>query len=153
MRITASVDISCKPHEVFPWIAEPKKAMLWQKGVKEGTILIEKPEIIGTTFVEVMKENENSLEMLGVITGYIENKLIAFHLKSKIHELDVSYSIEGGNQKSTITVESTINWKFPMNFMSFIMGRKIKENILQQTKAEFAELIKLCETEHAFHRE
>jgi hypothetical protein len=149
MRITTSVDISCKPNDVFPWIAEPKKAMLWQKGVKGGTILIETPERIGTTFMEIMEENGSSLKMFGVITGYIQNKLIAFHIKSKIHELHVSYSIEGDNNQSTITVESTIIWKFPMNIMSTIIGRKMKESILKQTEAEFAELVKLCESKHA----
>ena len=85
--------------------------------------------------------------MFGVITGYIQGKSIAFHLESKIHELDVNYSIEGNDNKSTITVKSTINWKFPMNIMSIIIGRKMKENILKQTEAEFAELVKLCEKE------
>ena len=46
--------------------------MLWQKGVKEGKILVETPEKIGTTFKEVMEEDGNSLEMFGVITGYIQ---------------------------------------------------------------------------------
>ncbi len=147
MRLIASVEVMRGPNEVFPWIADPKKAILWQKGVKEGQIAIDAPGIIGTTFKEVMEEGGNSLEMFGVITGYIQGKSIAFHLESKIHELDVNYSIEGNNNKSTITVESTINWKFPMNIMSIIIGRKMKENILKQTEAEFAELVKLCEKE------
>jgi hypothetical protein len=149
MIITISVEISCEPNEVFPWIADPKKAILWQKGVKEGQIIIDTPGKIGTTFKEVMEEGGNSLEMVGVITGYIQDKSIAFHLKSKIHELDVNYSIEGDNNKSTITVESTIKWKFPMNIMSIVIGRKIKQNILKQTEEEFAVLVKLCEAEHA----
>jgi len=45
-----------------------------------------------------MEENGNSIEMFGVITGYVENKLMSFHLESKIHKLDVSYSIEGNNK-------------------------------------------------------
>jgi hypothetical protein len=147
MRIIASIEILRGPNEVFPWIADQKKAILWQKGVKEGQIIIDTPGIIGTTFKEVMEEDGNSLEMFGVITGYIQDKSIAFHLKSKIHELDVNYSIEGNNNKSTITVESKINWKFPMNIVNIIIGRKMKENILKQTEAEFTELVRLCETE------
>jgi hypothetical protein len=50
MKITLSVDIACQPEELFPWIAEPEKAMLWQKGIKGGEILHEKPEKVGTTY-------------------------------------------------------------------------------------------------------
>jgi hypothetical protein len=95
-----------------------------------------------------MYEYRNRLEMSGIITGYIQNKLIAFHIKSKIHTFDATYTIEGNDNKSTITVEATINWKFPMNMMSIFIGQRIKENILKQTEAEFAELVILCETEH-----
>jgi len=34
MKITYAIDIACEPEDVFPWIAEPEKAMLWQTGVK-----------------------------------------------------------------------------------------------------------------------
>ncbi len=123
--------------------------MLWQKGVKEGTILVKQPEIIGTTFKEIMEDDGNRLEIFGEITGFIRNQLIAFHLKSRIHELDVRYSVEGNESKSTILVDSVIHWKFPLNIMSIFIGRKIKDNILKLTQAEFAELVRRCEAEHA----
>ena len=149
MRITFSIDLASRPDDVFPWIAEPEKAMLWQKGVMGGKILKETPEKIGTAFTEIMEEGGKSLEMSGVITGYVPNELIAFHLNSKIHEVDVSYAIQGTSKGSTITMESAIRWKFPMNIMSIFIGRKIKEKILKQTEAEFAELAILCEAEPA----
>ena len=95
--------------------------MLWQKGVKGGEIIQERPEKVGTTFREVMEENGNSLVMEGEITGFIQDKLISFHLESKIHQVDVSYTIEGDEHRSTLSVESSIRWKFPMNIMSLIM--------------------------------
>ena len=149
MKIALAVDISCKPEEVFPWIAEPDKAMRWQKGVKGGEILKETPEKIGTTFREEMEENGNSLVMCGEITNYVPNKLISFHLESKIHRVDVSYSIVGSDNRSTLTAESTIHWKFPMSIISLIIGRKMREGILRQTESEFAELKRLCETQQA----
>jgi hypothetical protein len=149
MKITLAVDVFCKPEEVFPWIAEPDKAMRWQKGVKGGEILQETPEKVGTIFREEMEENGKSLVMYGEITEYIQDKLISFHLESKIHRVDVSYSIVGNDNKSTFTVESTIHWKFPMNIISLIIGRKIGEGILRQTESEFAELKRLCETKEA----
>jgi len=145
MKIKLSIDIFRGPEEVFLWIAEPVKAMQWQKGVKEGEIINETPEKIGTTFKEEMEENGNRLEMIGEIRDYVQNKLMSFHLESKMHTVDVSYSIEGNDNKSTLTVESTIHWKFPMNIINLIMGHKIKKGILQQTESEFVELKRLCE--------
>jgi len=146
MKITLAVDINRRPEEVFPWIAEPDKAMRWQKGVKGGEIIKETPEKIGTTFREEMEENGNSIVMYGEITDYIQDRLISFHLESKIHRVDVSYSIVWNDDKSTFTAESTIHWKFPMNIVSLIIGHRIKESILRQTESEFAELKRLCET-------
>ena len=147
MRILFAVDIMCGPDIIFPWIAEPEKAMLWQRDVKKGEIIEETPEKIGITFREEMGESGNSIEMFGEITGYVQNELITFHLESKIHTLDVSYSIVGSNYKSTVTVESIIYWKFPMNLLGMIIGGKMKKGILKQTELEFSELKRLCETE------
>jgi uncharacterized protein YndB with AHSA1/START domain len=149
MKIALAVDISCDPEEVFPWIAEPEKAMRWQKGVKGGEILKETPEKVGTTFREEMEENGNSIVLDGEITNYVQDKLISFHLESKIHNVDVSYSIVGTDEGSTFTMESTIHWKFPMNIISLIMGRKIREGILRRTESELMELKRLCETKQA----
>ena len=146
MKITFIVEIQCAPGRVFPWIAEPDKAMQWQKGVKGGEIIKETPEKVGTTFREEMEEEGKSIVMYGEITDYIQDRLIAFRLESKIHRVDVSYSIEGKEDKSTVTLDSTINWKFPMNIVSLFIGRKIKSGILIQTESELAELKHLCET-------
>ena len=147
MKIHYAIELSCEPDEVFTWIDNPEKAMLWQKGVKKGEIIKETPEKIGTTFIEEMEDNGNSLEMRGVITGYIRNKMVTFQLESKIHKLEVCYSVTGKDGSSVVTVESNIHWKFPMNIMSIILGRKIKEGIMKQTGTEFAELKRLCEKE------
>jgi hypothetical protein len=120
--------------------------MRWQKGVKGGEILKETPAKVGTTFREEMEENGNSLVMYGEITNYIQDQLISFHLESKIHKVDVSYSIVWNNNRSTFAMKAVIHWKFPMNIVSLIMGRKIREGIVQQTGSELAELKRLCET-------
>jgi hypothetical protein len=132
---------------VFSWIAEPEKALLWQKGVKTEEIIQETPEKIGTTFREVLEDNGKPLEMFGTITDYLQNHRIAFHLESKIHHVDVRFSIAGQAEMTTVTVESLISWKFPMNVLSVLFGRKITAGILRQTASEFRELKRLCEEE------
>ena len=79
MRITYANEILKPPEFVFPWIAEPEKAMGWQKNVKGGEVIIKRPEVVGTTFKEEIEEGGNSLVMYGVITKYIRNQIIEFH--------------------------------------------------------------------------
>ena len=147
MKITASIDISSSPNDIFAWVDNPDKAMHWQKGVKTEEIIKETPEKIGTTFREELEENGKSLIMYGEITDYIPNKLLSFQLESKVHRVHVIYSVVGKATKSTVSVDSAIRWKFPMNLISLIIGHKIKTKILAQTKSELSELKKLCEKE------
>ena len=146
MRITYANEILKPPEFVFPWIAEPDKAMQWQKNVKGGEVIINRPEVIGTTFKEEIEEGGNSLEMYGVITKFIRNQIIEFHLESKIHELDVSYSVEELNKTTKIIVDARINWKFPMNLLSIFIGNKMKKGIAEQMESEILELKRICET-------
>ncbi len=146
MRIFYANEICKSPEAVFPWIAEPDKAMQWQKNVKGSEILINKPERVGTTFKEEVEEDGNSLEMYGVITKFIENQIIAFHLESKIHKIDVSYALEGVNNATRVTVDAKISWKFPLNLLSIFIGRKMKTGIAEQLKTEIFELKRICET-------
>ncbi len=110
MRIIYGNEILKPPEVVFPWIAEPDKAMQWQKNVKGAEIIINKPEVVGTTFKEEIEEGGNSLEMRGVVTRFIKDQLVAFHLESKMHKVDVSYSLEGVNRTTRVTVDASINW-------------------------------------------
>jgi len=146
MRITYETVILKPPEFVFPWIAEPDKDMQWQKNVKGGEVIIDRPEVIGTTFKEEIEEGGNSLEMYGVITKFIRNQIIEFHLESKIHELDVSYSVEELNKTTKIIVDARINWKFPMNLLSIFIGNKMKKGIAEQMESEILELKRICET-------
>ena len=145
MRIHYSNEILKPAEVVFPWIAEPVKAMEWQKNVKGGEIITKSPEVIGTTFREEIEEDGKKLEMEGVITNFIENKKIDFHLESKIHIVDISYSIEGYDKKSIMLIDAKIKWKFPMNIMSFLFGNRIKKRIINQLESEFLELKNICE--------
>jgi hypothetical protein len=147
MRIIFEKVISQPPDIVFPWIAEPEKAMKWQKNVKSGEIITHNPEGIGTTFKETIVEDGNSLEMYGTITKYVRNKIIGFHLESKIHEFDVSYSLDEINSKTKLSIEAIIRWKFPMNVISILIGKKMKKNIFKQLESETLELKNICEAE------
>lgn len=145
MEIHCLIEILKPPECIFPWIAEPEKAMQWQKSVKSGEIIINKPEIIGTTFKEEIEEKGKRLVMSGEITDHQKNRKIQFHLKSKIHELDVSYTLFKKNGSTQLTMDAIIHWRFPMNIMCLIMGKRIKTGILRQMESELLDLKQKCE--------
>jgi hypothetical protein len=145
MKISISKEISKLAVSVFPWIEEPEKAMKWQQNIKESEILQDKPEVVGTTFKETVEENGKSLEMYGTITKYVKDKLIGFHLKSRIHEVDVCYYLDEFDGGTKVLVEASINWKFPMNIVRLLIGKKIKKGIVNQLESELHELKELCE--------
>ena len=147
MRVLYSTEISRPPEVVFPWIADPEKAMQWQKNVQGGEILIDRPEIIGTTFIETIEEDGNTLEMRGEITAYRENQVIGFHLQSKIHEFDVSYTLEETEQATRLSIEAIIRWKFPTNLIVLFAPKRMEAGIKDQLASEVLELKRLCEGE------
>ena len=65
MKITFTIEILCKPEDVFLWIDDPEKAIHWQKNVKNYKILNETAEKIGTTF-----EEENRREWKKSFNGW-----------------------------------------------------------------------------------
>jgi hypothetical protein len=145
MHIVHEIEISKPPDVVFPWIAEPDKAMQWQKNVKGGEILVEMPEKVGTTFTEIIEEDGNELEMEGRITEFVEDEIIGFHIESRIHAFDIRYDVEEIEGGSKVSTEIDIRWKFPMNVISLFIGKKLEANLLAALQSEFLELKRICE--------
>ncbi len=146
MRIAYEDEIARPPEVVFPWIAEPEKAMKWQKNVKGGEVLVSAPGMVGTTFKETIEENGRSLQMHGTITKYVENNVIGFHLDSRIHTVDVEYSVENVNGQTKVIVVAAIRWKFPMSVVSLFLGKKMAQNLTAELESEVLQLKRICET-------
>jgi hypothetical protein len=94
LQIEHIIEIESTPETVFSWLAKPEKAMVWMKSVSKTEMLNETPELVGTTFREVVEEGGRGIVIHGSVTGYDPCKSISFHLSSKIHMLDVEYSLK-----------------------------------------------------------
>ena len=145
MKITSSIDIKNTPEVVFSWIENPKKAMEWMTSVPSGEILHETPDRVGTTFREVVEDEDGSIEMHGMITGFEADKLIAFHLESRVNIVDVEYRVEKIDEGTRLDYDANIKWKFPVNIISIFMGSKMRQSILAQLQDELNKLKALCE--------
>ncbi len=147
MRIACEILIARAPESVFPWIADPGKAMRWQKNVKGGEIIVSTPDMVGTTFTETIEENGRSLDMRGEITEYARNSRISFHLESRIHVVDVSYCVDAVDGQTRVSVLASIGWKFPMTFVSLFLGKRMEREMASQMDGELQDLKRLCGSE------
>ena len=145
MKISFSIDINSPPITVFSWVEKPEKAMKWMTSVTRGEILHETPERIGTTFREVVEEDGSGVELQGMITDYVPDRSISFHLESRVNMVDVEYCVEAIQSGTRLTQNANVRWKFPVNVISLFMGAKIKQNISIQAQKEFKKLKELCE--------
>lgn len=145
MKISSTIDIKSTHQEVFNWLENPQKAMEWMTSVTGGEILHETPERVGTTFREVVEDENGSIEMHGMITGFEADKSIAFHLESRVNIVDVEYCVEKIDEGTRVEYHAEIRWKFPVNVISIFMGNKMKQNITSQLGDELRKLKNFCE--------
>lgn len=145
MQINASIDVRSAPQAVFGWLESPDKARQWMTGVTATQIVHETPERVGTTFRETVSDAGGSLDIEGVITGFVPNESIAFHLRSRVHELDVEYRVGAIPMGSRVEAKADIRWKFPLNLVSLVAGGKMRRKIAAQLHDEFTGLKALCE--------
>jgi hypothetical protein len=148
MIVAAEIEIAKTAQEVFPWIADPEKAMQWQRNIKSGEVVNRKPGIVGTEFKETLEEGGAELEMLGRITDFVGDKLMEFHLESRVHVVDVIYKLEGIEGHTRLSVEADIEWKFPLNLVRVFLGRKMRSNLSNEMIDELNTLKRICESEY-----
>jgi uncharacterized protein YndB with AHSA1/START domain len=146
MKIAYSLDIHATPKTVFHYLEVPENAKEWMKGITETEILHETPERTGTTFRERMESDEGGLDMQGSITEFVPERVIAFRLESKIHTVNVRYSVEPQISGARLKIDSSIQFRFPMSIMAWFLGKKMRAEFLAELQGECAELKRLCET-------
>jgi hypothetical protein len=100
---------------------------------------------VGTTFREVVEDENGSVEMLGMITGFEQDRSIAFHLESRVNIVDVEYIIEKRDEGVHLRYDANIRWKFPVNVISLFIGNRIKQSIFNQLRGELNQLKRLSE--------
>ena len=145
MKITSSIDIAISPDVVFSWLSKPERAKVWMRSIVETEIINETDNVIGTTFREVIEENGRRYEMHGSVTGYIENKLLAFQLTGKYNETKVRFTLADTPDGTCLTQHASIRFRGIMKIAALLLSPLIKKNIIKQSQKEFLKLKELCE--------
>lgn len=146
MKNTIEIQIACSPEEVFCWLKDPEKAREWMTSVSETEMLSGTPNTVGSTFREIIKDQNGQTEMLGMVTGYQENELIAFHLNGAYNTVDVEFRLEKIGELTRVTQNAEIHFRSFMKILSIFLGSAFKKEITTQSQKEFTQLKSLCET-------
>jgi len=146
MKISHAIEIESSPEEVFYWIKNPERAREWMTSVSEGEMLSGTPNTVGSTFREVVRDQNGETELHGMVTGYEENEMISFHLSGEYNTVDVEFRLEKVGERTRVTQSADIRWRSFMKVMSIFLGQRIKKEITAQSQREFAKLKSLCET-------
>lgn len=145
MRITRTIDIKATPELVWSWLGTPERAMKWQTSVTGGEILHETPNMIGTTYREIIEENGRMVEMRGVITDYKRNQLLTMHSSGEYNEVDVEWRLTEIGEHTRLIFQADIRFKSFIKILSFITRPVFKKKINRQLQGELATLKELCE--------
>mgnify|MGYP003912503303 FL=1 len=134
-----------RPERVFFWLEDPARAMEWMTSVTKTEIVHQAPNTVGTTFREYIEEKGRGTQMRGVVTDFVKNERIAFHLEGDFGTVEVDFTLEGKEEVTQLTRNAEIRFKGVSRVMSFFFGFYIKKKIIRQARSEFAKLKELCE--------
>ena len=145
LKLFFRTNINSTPEQVFQWLDQPEKALMWMKSVRSTKILNDMPGRVGTTFIEVVEENGKSTELHGVITAFKPGHMISFKLTGIYNDTEVLYQVNGSKEKTLLTIDASIRFKSFTKIVMFFMGPIFKKKIKTQFTSEIEMLKKLCE--------
>jgi uncharacterized protein YndB with AHSA1/START domain len=147
MKISHTIDIKSTPEKVFYWLEDPCRVMEWMTSVTKTEIMKETPNMVGTTFREYIEENGRGTEMRGVVTDFVSNKRLAFHLEGDFNTAEVDFTLEEKEGMTQLTQNAEVHFKGILRVLSIFFGSFFKKKIMSQAQSEFARLKELCEQE------
>lgn len=149
VKLTHAVDIESTPGHVFSWLDDPARAGLWMSSVSRTEILHRTPDLVGTTFREIVSDEHGATELQGVVTACVPNRQIAFHLDGQFNAVDVEYRLDEVATGTRLTMRADVRFKGTLRLMSMVMWPLFKRKVLGQFRRECAELKRVCERQPA----
>ena len=148
MKITNIIEIAATAAKVFYWLGDPSRAMEWMTSVARTEIIEKTPGWVGTRFRETVEEDGRGTEMHGIVTEFLTNERMAFHLEGEFNTVDVVWTLQEKEQSTIVSQVAEVRFKGLMRVMSVLLGPAFKKKIMAQAQREFAVLKELCERDN-----
>lgn len=131
IKVTETVAISSSPTEVFAFISNLDNIPLWDREVKNFTLVTPGAAGVGSRFVEETKIGTVNCE----VTEFSANKAIAFNGTSSAMDLTERILIEPGENGAIITLTGTAEPKGLLKLLQPIIAAEFKNSSKQQLVA------------------
>ena len=145
MKIINTVEIGASAAKVFYWLGDPSRAMTWMTSVSRTEIIEKTPNWVGTTFRETVEEDGRGTELRGVVTDFVANERMAFHLEGQFNAVDVVWTLKERGEITEVSQVAEVRFKGLMRVVGVLFGTAFKKKITAQAQQEFAALKDLCE--------
>ena len=145
MRISNIIEINATPAEVFYWLGDPTRAREWMTSVSHTEIIEKTPDWIGTTFRETVEEGGRGTELTGVVTDFVANERMSFHLEGEFNTVDVVWTLKDRGQTTEVSQVAEVKFRGLMRVLSIALAPAFKRKVMAQGQREFAGLKALCE--------
>ncbi len=135
-----SVHFNCSSQEVFTFLVDPQKLMLWQSDLLKSEILTEGPLHTGSRFHEVRRTGPGKAEIRGEISEFTQNRCLATRTETK-PQAGVRYVLEPEEGGARLHYDFTLHTAGMMRLMQPMISRSIRKG----TEADFQKLRQLVE--------
>ncbi len=135
-----SIHLDCAPAQVFSFLVDPQKLLLWQSGLIESEMLTPAPVGIGARFREVRRMGPRKTEIRAEISEFEPNRCLATRTETK-PEARVRYELEPEDGGTRLRYAFSLHAAGLMRLMEPMIGRSIRKG----TEADLAKLRQLVE--------
>ncbi len=135
-----SIHLDCTPAQVFNFLVDPQKLLLWQSDLIESEMLTQGPLRIGSRFHEVRRMGARETEILAQISEFETNRCLATHTETK-PEARVRYELEPEEGGTRLHYAFSLRTAGLMRLMEPIIGRSIRKG----TESDLAKLQQILE--------
>ena len=135
-----SIHLNCAPAQVFPFLSDPQKLLLWQSDLIKSEVETAGPLRTGSRFREVRRMGRRETEIRGEISDFEPDRCLATRTETKPHA-SVRYDLEPEEGGTRLRYVFTLQTAGLMRLMEPMIGTSIRKG----TAANLAKLRQLLE--------
>ena len=146
MKIEKSVKISASPDEIWPYLTEPQKMMMWFDTVRKVEFISEKHSGLGTTYYIEEKVPGPQRKINFEAVNWDENKRLTLRMTSGVGVKSYEIDWEIKSEQSGTTFYFTEDVGMPFGIIGSIMGILGQKTADKMVEGMLVKLKKLSES-------
>ncbi len=123
-----SIHLNCPPQDIFPFLADPQKVMLWQSDLIKSEIVTAGPLRTGSRFHEVRRIGPRDSDIRGEISEFTQDHRLATHTETK-PEAGVRYLLDPEEGGTRLRYEFSLRTAGMLRLMDPVISRSIRKGV------------------------